>query len=67
MSRTYAGYLFKCKECGEKHLMDSSEPHNGICLPCVNKKDVVETYRKEDFEFWHGNYWDVFDIRVQEK
>lgn len=66
MSRTYAGYLFTCKRCGKLHLMNSGEPHDGIRLPCVDFEYSVNEYEKKDFEFWHGNFYDVFDIRVQE-
>jgi len=66
MSRTYGGYLFTCKRCGKKHLMDKGNPHNGIRLPCINFKYSINEYEEKDFEFWHGFYWDVFDICVQE-
>lgn len=66
MSRTYAGYLFRCKVCGKIHLMDSGKPHDGIRLPCVNNKYAVRTYNECDFNFWQGMYWDVFDCLVQE-
>lgn len=66
MSRTYAGYLFTCKRCGKLHLMNSGKPHDGILLPCVDFKYSVNEYKERDFEFWHGSYYDVFDIRVQE-
>lgn len=66
MSRTYAGYLFRCRVCKKMHLMDSGKPHDGIRLPCVDNKYAVRTYNKSDFEFWHGFYWDIFDICVQE-
>ena len=66
MSRTYGGYLFKCKVCGNTHLMDSGEPHEGIRLPCVDNKYAVREYNKSDFQYWHGLYWDVFHILVQE-
>ena len=66
MSRTYAGYLFKCKVCGKTHLMDSGEPYKGIRLPCVDNEYEIREYNKNDFEFWHGIYWDVFDMCVRE-
>lgn len=66
MSRTYAGYIFECKVCGEKHLLDSGEPHNGILVPCANDPNAVREYKKTQFEFWHGSYWDVFNNLVQE-
>lgn len=66
MSRTYAGYLFKCKVCGEIHLLDSGEPHRGILVPCVNSKYSIRKYNRKDFEYWHGLYYDVFNICVQE-
>lgn len=34
MSRTAAGYTFKCKVCGYPHLMTNSEPRDGIRVPC---------------------------------
>ena len=67
MSRTFAGYLFKCKVCGKTHLMDDGEPHRGIRLPCVDNKYDTRKYNKKDFEYWHGAYWDVFDIIVNEE
>ena len=66
MSRTYAGYTFTCKGCGKTHLMDKGEPHDGIRLPCVDYNRGVSEYDEKDFKFWHGIYWDVFNIRVQE-
>ena len=66
MSRTYAGYLFQCKECGSTHLLELSKPHRGIRLPCVYDEDIVNTYNKNDFTSWQGSYWDVSDIRVRE-
>ena len=66
MSRTYAGFLFKCKECGEMHLLDMGEPHKGIRLPCAKKDYAYNSYDEKDFNYWHGCYWDVYDILVQE-
>ena len=66
MSRTHSGYLFRCKCCGKMHLLDNEEPRNGIVLPCVDFKFTENTYVETDFKFWHGIYWDVFDICVQE-
>ncbi len=66
MSRTYAGYLFKCKVCRKIHLMDSGKPHEGICLPCVDNKYAIREYSEKDFKFWQGIHFDVFDISVQE-
>lgn len=66
MSRSYEGYLFKCKVCGEIHLLDSSEPYSGIHLPCVDNKYTLRKYDKSDFKYWHGSYWEVFNILVQE-
>lgn len=68
MSRTCAGYLFTCKRCGKLHLMvDSGKPRDGISLPCVEHKYSVNEYDEKDFNYWHGNYWDVFDISVKEE
>ena len=64
MSRTYAGFLFRCKNCGKLHLLDNEKPFDGIHVSCVNEFYGNE-YKKEDFQFWHGSFWDVFDIRVQ--
>lgn len=66
MSRTYAGYLFRCKHCEKMHLFANGEPRNGIVLPCVDNKYAKNTYEKTDFRFWHGIYWDVCNICVQE-
>ena len=66
MSRTYAGFLFKCKVCGEVHLLDFGVPHARIRVPCVKDKDAVKKYNKKDFEYWWGSYWDVHDILVNE-
>ncbi len=54
MSRTAAGYAFRCKVCGYGHLMTNSEPHDGIRVPCYINEDEVRTYNKDDFEFYHG-------------
>lgn len=54
MSRTAAGYVFKCKVCGEGHLMTKGEPHDGIRVPCYLYEDKIRSYKKNDFEFWHG-------------
>lgn len=66
MSRTFGGYLFECKECGEKHLMASGKPRNGIRLPCVNNKKAIRKYRKKDFTLWMGSFFDVCDNIVRE-
>lgn len=63
MSRTYGGWLFTCKVCGNPHLMDSGEPHDGIRVSCVNGGS--KNYKEKDFEHWHGYYADVFDILVK--
>lgn len=54
MSRTAAGYAFKCKVCGYPHLMTNSEPRDGIRVPCYLEEDKVKSYDKKDFKFYHG-------------
>ncbi len=54
MSRTAAGYVFQCKECGEAHLMTEGDPHDGIRVPCFFDENKVRTYYEDDFEYWHG-------------
>lgn len=54
MSRTAAGYVFKCKVCGDVHLMYDGEPHDGIRVPCAWDEDKVKEYDKKDFQFYHG-------------
>ena len=66
MSRTRAGYLFKCKVCGKAHLMYEGKPRCGIRLPCVDDEYAVREYDEEDFHFWHGFESDVFFITVNE-
>ena len=48
MSRTAAGYVFKCKECGETHLMYDGEPHDGIRVPCAWDEGKVKEYDEKD-------------------
>lgn len=66
MSRTYGGYLFKCKVCGEVHLLDAEKLHRVMNVPCIRSKYAVRKYKKSDFEPWHGLYFDVSDIIVKE-
>ena len=65
MSRTYAGFLFKCRECGKTHLLDG-EIRNGILIPCKENKHAKHIYKESDFIYWHGYYSDVCDIIVKE-
>lgn len=67
MSRTFGGYLFKCKECGAKHLMACGEPRDGIHLPCVNNEKAIRKYQQSDFTFWMGSFFDVCGNIVEEQ
>ena len=66
MSRTYGGYLFKCKVCGELHLLDAEKLRRVMYVPCIRSRCAVKKYKKSDFDYWHGLYYDVFDIIVKE-
>ena len=67
MSRTYGGFLFTCKICGKQHLLDSGKPHAGILVPCISNKYAFEKYEVKEFTPWHGSYYDVCSILVQEE
>lgn len=54
MSRTAAGYAFRCKVCGYAHVLVESEPHDGIRVPCAWEEDKVKSYDEKDFQFFHG-------------
>lgn len=66
MSRTFGGYLFKCKKCGAKHLMAPGKPHDGIRLPCADSKEAIREYQESDFTLWMGSFFDVYGNIVKE-
>lgn len=57
MSRTAAGYAFKCKLCGYGHIMVRGKPRDGIVVPCAWKEGESAQYKKEDFIYYHGTVY----------
>ena len=61
MSRTGGGEIFRCKVCGEYHILTKGELHDGIRVPCGWNRKEIRSYNKADFKFYYG-YVDLIDL-----
>lgn len=70
MSRTAAGYIFRCKACDGVHLVSNSfvpadeNSKTTIQLHCLKDKNVIKKYSRTELREWHGLLWDYLENRV---
>ncbi len=50
MDRSIEGYVFRCKICGEEHILTGKIPRKGIRISCAWDKNQIETYERSDFK-----------------